>query len=157
MLPELTPAVERAVAGARELARAVGAADVQPSHLLHGLLAEDEGRAATLLRGAGVDPAAARAALADLPPVTKGLPIGPLLDAARELSGELYLERTVASDALLLVLLREEPELRRLLESLGLTSAALEAPIAALRKPPIRLEEPLHLLEPTEQIDTARV
>jgi thiamine-phosphate pyrophosphorylase len=157
MLPELTPAVERALADARKLA---GAADVQPSHLLHGLLAEEEGRAATLLRGAGVEPTAARTALADLAARATGAAgrgIASLVDAARELSGELYLERTVASDALLLVLLREEPELRRLLESLGLTFAALEAPIAALRKPPIQLEEPLHLLEPAEQIDTARV
>jgi thiamine-phosphate pyrophosphorylase len=157
MLPELTPAVERAVAAARDLARA---AEVRPPHLLHGLLAEEEGRAATLLLGAGVDPAAARALLADLAsrgPNSPGRDIAPLVEMARELSGELYLERTVASDALLLVLLREEPDLRRALESLGLDFARLEAPFAALRKPPIRPDEPLHLLEPTEHIDTARV
>jgi thiamine-phosphate pyrophosphorylase len=157
MLPELTPAVERAVAAARELA---GAADVRTIHLLHGLLAEEEGRAATLLRGAGADPTAARARLAELAarePPAPGRGIAPLLEVARELSGELYLERTVASDALLLVLLREEADLRRALEPLGLDFARLEAPVVAQRKPPIRLEEPLHLPEPTEQIDTARV
>ncbi len=160
MLPELTPAVERAVTAARELARAVGAADVQSLHLLHGLLAEEEGRAATLLLGAGVDPVAARTLLADLASrelAGAGQDIGALLEEARELSGELYLERIVASDALLLVLLRTEPELRRSLETLGLDFVQLEAPLAALRKPPIQLDEPLHLLEPTEQIDTARV
>jgi thiamine-phosphate pyrophosphorylase len=160
MLPELTPAVERAVEVARVLARQVGAADVQPLHLLHGLLAEEEGRAATLLRSAGADPAAARAVLADHAaqhPAAAGRDIGPILEAARELAGELYLERTVSGDALLLVLLREEVELRRALEALGLVFARLEAAILAQRPPPITLDEPLHLAEPTEQIDAARV
>ena len=49
----------------------------------------------------------------------------PLLEQARELSGELYLERTVTSDALLLVLLREEADLRRSLEALGLEPQGL--------------------------------
>jgi thiamine-phosphate pyrophosphorylase len=160
MLPELTPAVDRALSEARELARSVGAPDVQPLHVLHALLTEDEGRAATLLRDAGADPSAARAALADLAARQSGAAgrgVGPLIAEARELAGELYLERTVTSDALLLVLLREEAELRGLLETLGLVFARLEAPLLAQRKPPIRPDEPLHLTEPTEQIDTARV
>ena len=85
---------------------------MRPLHLLHGLLAEEEGRAATLLLGAGVDPVAARTLLADLAARESGVAgrdLAPLLEQARELSGELYLERTVASDALLLVLLREGP------------------------------------------------
>ena len=171
MLPDLTPAVERALDAARELARAVGALDVQPLHLLHGLLAEDEGRAATLLSDGGVDAAAARTALRDLAisrqtvvgssSQTKSLPLRQSLEAifpqARELAGELYLERTIPSDALLLVLLREEADLRRSLEALGLDFLRLESAVLALRKPPIQLDEPLHLVEPAEQIDTARI
>jgi thiamine-phosphate pyrophosphorylase len=160
MLPELTPAVERALEAARALARALGAADVQPAHLLHGLLTEEEGRAAALLRDAGIDPVAARTALADIVgrhPAAAGPGVRPSLEQARELAGELYLERTVTSDALLLALLRQEPELRQSLEALGLAFARLEESLLALRKPPIRLEEPLLLSEPTEQIDTARV
>ncbi|HEX5272060.1 MAG TPA: Clp protease N-terminal domain-containing protein, partial [Gemmataceae bacterium] len=120
MLPELSPAVERAVAAARDLA---GGAEVRPPHLLYGLLAEEEGRAATLLLGAGVDPAAARALLADLAarePAAPGRGIGPLMNLARDLSAELYVERIVTSDALVLALLREEAELRRALEAIGL-------------------------------------
>jgi thiamine-phosphate pyrophosphorylase len=160
MSPELTPAVDRAFAAARDLAREVGAPNVQPLHLLHALLAEEEGRAATLLREAGADPAAARAALADLarrPAPSAGRGVTDLLEPARELAGELYLERTVTGDALLLVLLREEPSLRQSLAALGLNFASLEATLLALRKPPIQLDEPLHLVEPTEQIDTARI
>ncbi len=160
MLPDLTPAVERALAAARDLARSAGAADVHPLHLLHGLLAEEEGRAATLLRDAGADPIAARAVLADLaarPAGPAGRDLAPLLEQARELSRELYLERTIASDALLFVLLRDEPELRRPLEALGLVFARLESAVLTLRKPPIRLDEPLQLVEPAEEIDAARV
>src|SRR5438876_991544 len=101
MLPELSPAVERALEAAHVLARKVGARDVQPLHLLHGLLAEEEGRAATLLREAGANPAAARAALADLAarhPTAAGRDLAPLLELARDLAGELYLERTVTGD-----------------------------------------------------------
>jgi thiamine-phosphate pyrophosphorylase len=160
MLPDLTPAVERAVAAARELAQATGAREVQPLHLLHGLLAEEEGRAATLLREAGADPVAAHTMLADLaarPAGETSRHIGPLLEEARELAGELYLERTVASDALLLILLREDPELRRSLEALGMAFARLESAVLALRKPLIQLDEPLRLVEPAEQVDTSRV
>ena len=42
---------------------------------------------------------------------------------SRDLSAELYLERIVASDALLLAVLREEADLRRALEALGLDFA----------------------------------
>ena len=62
MLPELSPAVERALEAARVLARQLGAPDVRPPHLLHGLLAEEEGRAATLLRDAGATRARSSAA-----------------------------------------------------------------------------------------------
>jgi thiamine-phosphate pyrophosphorylase len=157
MLPELSPAVERALQAARTL----GAPTVQPVHLLHGLLAEEEGRAATLLREAGVDPAAARTALADLagqPKVmTAGPPLATLLELAREQAAEFYLERIVTGDALLLVLLRQEPALRQALEALGMVFARLEASLGALRQPPIQPDEPLELVEVTEQIDAARI
>src|SRR5262245_3179527 len=66
MPPELTPALERALAAARGWARRLGADDVRPPHLLLGLLEEGEGRAASLLRAAGIDPIATRDALAGL-------------------------------------------------------------------------------------------
>src|SRR2546429_10006456 len=61
---ELTPAVARAFQAAQVWARRQGALVVQPEHLLHGLLEEEEGRAAALLAAAGLDAATARAALA---------------------------------------------------------------------------------------------
>src|SRR5947209_16764060 len=55
MLPEMTPAVERALGAAREWAGRLGQAAVGPAHVLAGLLEEEEGRATTLLLAAGVD------------------------------------------------------------------------------------------------------
>src|SRR5581483_6292036 len=49
MAAEQTPAVARALAAARRVAAAAGAGAVTPRHLLHGLLAEPEGRAAVWL------------------------------------------------------------------------------------------------------------
>src|SRR5262245_33106484 len=55
MLPELTPAVSRALDLARALAVREGAAALRPVHLFHGLLAEREGRAGALATAGGLD------------------------------------------------------------------------------------------------------
>ena len=54
-MPAVTPAVARAVERAQQRAGCESAAELQPSHLLHGLLAETEGRAADLLCRSGID------------------------------------------------------------------------------------------------------
>src|SRR6516162_3383255 len=61
MLPDLTPAVARALESAQVRARLLGAAEVLPLHLLHGLLEEEEGRAASLARAAGLNTTVHRA------------------------------------------------------------------------------------------------
>ena len=55
MFPEVTPAVARAVESAARFARAAGAADIEPLHVFHGLLVEEEGRAFLAATGAGLD------------------------------------------------------------------------------------------------------
>src|SRR5262245_17154457 len=80
MVPEMTPAVERALAAAREWASRLGEAEVGPAHLLAGLLEEEEGRATALLQAAGVDVPALRRALAagaaaEAPPAATPLPL----------------------------------------------------------------------------------
>src|SRR5437868_5359627 len=117
MLPDLTPAVARALDAAQHQAVRLGAAAVQPEHLLHGLLAEEEGRAAVLLAGAGLDVAAARqrlagrAALAAAHPAEVPLPLSPqthaVLRHARQLAGALSADRTLASDQVVVALLGE--------------------------------------------------
>src|SRR5262245_61386161 len=54
MPAELTPAVLRALEVARQRAHRLGAAEVAPIHLLHGLLAEEEGRSSLLLSRHGL-------------------------------------------------------------------------------------------------------
>jgi thiamine-phosphate pyrophosphorylase len=160
---EWTPAVTRAFQAAQQEARCRGAADVGPEHLLHGLLAEEEGRAAILLADGGTDLARLRQALADRPaagppsPAEAALPFGPgtrsALDAARELAHD----RDVGSDAVLLALLRADAGLRDLLASCGLAFPRLEAAVVAAAGPAPELDEPLALLEPTERVDLARI
>src|SRR5439155_17634841 len=57
---EHTPALTFALHRAAGYARRAGAASVTPLHLLLGLLGEEEGQAAGLLSGSGVDRASAR-------------------------------------------------------------------------------------------------
>jgi thiamine-phosphate pyrophosphorylase len=165
---ELTPAVARAFQAAQVWARRQGALVVQPEHLLHGLLQEEEGRAATLLTAAGLDAASARAALAETdraltsPHAAEApLPHSPesqsVLATARELAGDLSPDSTVPSEAVLLALLREDTRLRRRLEGLGLDFGRLEGQFAAAQGPPLTLDEPLCLSDPVEEIDTARI
>jgi thiamine-phosphate pyrophosphorylase len=167
MLPDMTPAVARALEAAQRWASGLGAHDVQPAHLLCGLLEEEEGRAALLLASAGLDLAAVRRSFspdgkeASSPSgTTTPLPLGPRSEAvlaqAHCLASELT-ARTVGSESLLLALLRTDESLRQLLEALGLAFARLEAAVLALQGPPLQLDEPLCLAEPTEQIDTARI
>jgi thiamine-phosphate pyrophosphorylase len=154
MLPDMTPAVERALEAAQRWARRLGAADVQPLHLLQGLLDEEEGRAAALLRHAGLDPVMARDALGfgALAGPTQGpaspLPLHPsthgTFRAARRLAEQLC-ESAIASEALLLALLRRDEAARQVLEGLGFALARLEAAVVPPAGPPIALDEPLDL------------
>jgi thiamine-phosphate pyrophosphorylase len=165
MLPELTPAVARAVEAAQLRASRLGLAEVLPVHLLHTLLAEEENRACSLAVAAGLDAAAFRnsCTVPDAPPpaTAPSLPLHPrarsaLFDAwelARELSGE----SAVASEALLLALLRTEESLTAELASLGLRVADLDSAILGQRQAPPELEETLDLGGLSERMDAARL
>jgi thiamine-phosphate pyrophosphorylase len=164
MFEPYTPAAARALEAAPELARRAGAELIEPLHLLLGLLQEEEGRVARLLGGAGLAPADAVRALSpagDVPspsgtPHYSGL-TELTLAAGRDLAYELTNEPTVASEHLLLAVLRTDEALRRSLEGLGLAFARLEEEVLATRAPPLHLDEPLQLVETTDQIDTARI
>jgi thiamine-phosphate pyrophosphorylase len=164
MLPPLTPAVDRAIASARRYARGRSVAEVLPVHLLMGLLEEEEGQASSLTAAAGlareqlegwyVPPSATTGSAAEVP--LAGL-TQQLLREARVLAAELTGESTVSSEAVLLAVLRGDAAARAVLEGRGLSLARLEALMQAQRLPAPMLESPLHLVEPTEWIDTARI
>jgi thiamine-phosphate pyrophosphorylase len=165
MLPELTPAVARALEWAQRYAEHLGMAEVLPLYLLHALLAEEEGRAAALAEAAGLDAAAFRASLgvpAPLPATpAPPVPLHPrsrsALFAARELAREVSGESEVVSEALLLALFRADETLSAELAPFGLRLADLEESILSQRQPPPKLEEPLRLADVTERMDTARI
>jgi thiamine-phosphate pyrophosphorylase len=154
--------VARAVEAARRYARGAGTAAVGPLHLFQGLLEEEEGRAAVLATGAGLDLGACRAAFG--PPADTGGEALPFdagaveaLAQARELAWEMTGETTVVSEALLLAVVRGDAAVRARLEEMGLRVAQLEADLLARRPEPPRLDEPLSLADVTERIDTARI
>lgn len=165
MLPELTPAVVRALQWAQRRAGQVGVAEVPPLYLLHALLAEEEGRATELVQAAGLDAPAFRAsfAVADISP-SEPVPEASLhprahsaFFAARELARELSGESIVTSEALLLALLRADEALPAELASFGLRRDDLEQHLLSQRLPPPKLEESLRLPDTTEHMDTARL
>jgi thiamine-phosphate pyrophosphorylase len=163
MLPELTPAVARALEAAQLQAAGLGLAEVLPLHILHGLLAEEEGRAWSLAMDAGLDMAALRAGIvpSERPAELPSLPLHPrarsALFAARRLALESSGDATIVSEALLLALLRADEPLAAELESLGLRMTDMEASILSARPSPPQMEEPLQLSETTERMDAARV
>jgi thiamine-phosphate pyrophosphorylase len=162
MLPDLTPAVARALEAAGPYARAAGSEVVRPIDLLSALLEEEEGRAAVLAVAAGLEDDRRRATLprrdaANRVALSRAPHTEAILARASELALDLTGERTVAGDSLLLALLREDSTSRTALEALGLDFARLEASVLAQRTPTPTLEEPLHLEDATERIDAARV
>ncbi len=163
MIEPYTPAAERALEGARDWARRQGSPAVEPLHILLALLQEEDGRAALLFTTAGLPPAEALARLGTAAAAGEGSPpaFSPLAErairSARILAREVFCERTVASEHLLLALLREDVALRRSVEALGLAFDRLEAEVLATQGPPIQLDEPLDLREPSEEMDVARI
>ncbi|HEY1859813.1 MAG TPA: thiamine phosphate synthase [Gemmataceae bacterium] len=157
---EWTPAVARALTLAGQYAFHAETAEVLPFHVLMGLLQEEESKAVLLLTDAGM--ALDRVRQSAPPPVDQlALPLSATTEStlvhALQLAREMEGESVVSSTALLLALLRGEENLRRTLENHGLDFARLEQDIDAAQEPPLELDEPLHLTEPTERIDTARV
>lgn len=163
MLPDHTPAVARAFQAAQQHAHARSAV-VEPVHLLAGLLDEDEGQAALRLSQLGVSLPGVRLAMgkADLSalPAQSPLPLSAASEKAfvlaRQRAADAGAEPMVTSEQLLLALLRVDDDLVKRLESHGLDRARLEAEWTTAAAA-VRLDEPLDLASPTEQVDAARI
>jgi thiamine-phosphate pyrophosphorylase len=127
-------------------------------------LEEEEGRAATLLVQAGIALAEVKQALstqtvklACSPVVGADGDLAEVFQSAAELAVDLSGERIIASEHLLICLLRSDEGLRRQLEEWGLHWTRLESTVVAGGVAPLRPEEPLELVDLTEQMDTARI
>src|SRR5579871_4820057 len=165
MLPELTPAVARALEWAQRHAHALGVTEILPLYLLHALLAEEEGRAAALAVAAGLDLTSYQASLS-LPEISTSdlaptLPLHPKTQTAfltaRRLARELSGENTVVSEALLLALLQTDEHSAAELASFRLNLRNLEQNILADRPPQPQVTEPPRLADVTERMDLTRI
>jgi thiamine-phosphate pyrophosphorylase len=163
---DFTAAASRALEAARLYAGRVDAGQVQPLHLLQGLLEEEEGLAAKLLAGAGVKVAILRHNLncslsAESEPTSEGLTLSSEVEAivsqARFLTRDVGGEQAVSGTMLLMSLVRREPSLKQFLETHGLDTARLEREFHATQGPPLKLDEELSLEPPRDQIEAARI
>jgi thiamine-phosphate pyrophosphorylase len=135
MIPEMTPAVERALDYGRRLAGVAGAEEVRPEDWLHGLFAEEEGRAAAAAVAAGLDWRAYLAARPTPPACDAafgGLSLHratrtALREAAAWARHEVSVDASVAGDFLLVELLHADGGLRDRMAALGLDVRRLEA------------------------------
>jgi thiamine-phosphate pyrophosphorylase len=161
---EYSPALQLAFDRARQVAAADRAADIAPRHLLRGLLAEDEGMAAMVLARHGTDWPRLQAHLG-LPMLLDSSPppelplhasLRVVMLQARDLAIHHGEEGSIVTDHVLLALLSVFDSLRKELETFGLDFQGLRQSIVG-EAPPLVLEEPLNLQEPTEEADAARI
>jgi thiamine-phosphate pyrophosphorylase len=162
MLPEMTPAVLRALEAAGRYSQALGEPEIGPLPLVVALLEEEEGQAAALARAAGMDLSALPRPSAFVPDVKT--PVPPLsvrlqdgLWEARAVARELNGEPMVTTVAVYLFLIQTDEAVRQTLTEHGLDCARLEAYLQQRRVPPPTLDEPLDLEDRTERVDLHRI
>jgi thiamine-phosphate pyrophosphorylase len=158
MAHDLSPAVERAREAALAAARAAGADAVRLADWLLGLVADDEGKPATLLRRTEVDPAGLPNGL-----VGVGHPApsdAVIFAAAREKAVALRGDPTLTTEFVLLAVLDADPAFRQAVEELGVRVNQLEQLLDQFRPPEPVSEGPgpaFVVAEPAERTDAARV
>jgi thiamine-phosphate pyrophosphorylase len=165
LLPEMTSGTRQALLASIAWQEAMQASELFPTQVLLGLLNEDEGITASLLRGHGItldtvlEKEQISARVTEVPfelPVVLPALLTKLLYDARMLALESTGDSQVQSDHLLQALLSASPELQSLLEQMGFTyetyrSAAQPASL------PITLDEPLKIVDTFENQSLARI
>jgi thiamine-phosphate pyrophosphorylase len=170
MIPDLTPAVWRALAQARWLANQL---NVPPAahHLLCALCAEPEGRVASLLADFGIIGEHLCVELLEQnsppqfppPPIVDETQVTNLaqgfyriLRTARRIALECSGEATVATEHVLVALAQTDERCRSCLEKLGLPLERLEARMQP-EPGPLQMDEPLSFETPMETQSLARI
>jgi thiamine-phosphate pyrophosphorylase len=161
---EFSPALQIAFDRARQFAARAQCAEVEPGHLLCGLLAEEEGKPTALLVQAGTDlprllihiglPAALPETAATDIPLTNALRA--VMTHARELASLHGDEGTISTDHVLLALVTKSDAIASELAAFGFDRDRLHAEIVGASAPLV-IDEELVLAEPVEEFDTARI
>jgi hypothetical protein len=148
MLSRFTPRTTKALEDATRLAQELGHVEVHTDDLLLGLLESSESVAALVVRGAGLDPAAARTAVLAARPGEDGpIPPPPFGGVASEIVAASVKEALAlghnyvgTEHVLLSISSTDEEPTRSLLSEAGLTHAEIKAQVvkllAGLAQPP---------------------
>lgn len=160
---DFTAAADRAMQRAMALALSARADVVGAVDLFCALIAENEGRAATLLDAAGLGPLRAGelfpSAIVE-PSLVGELPLAEamhdVLAHARELARIHGAEGSIGSEHLLLAVLEADSKLLTILTEAGLDWQALRDKIAPVGEA-LHLDEALDFTSPAEAIDLARI
>ena len=149
MSHQTSPGVDRALIAARHAARLSGSAQVHLVHYLLGLLQEEDGRPGSLLERLGHTREHAIERLKDDLGRLAAVPESRLLDMAREWSLSRRADPTLMTDALLIAVLRADPDLWRGLEPFETLADRVEAilgvepsPMAGPDEPPVSFDTP---------------
>ena len=139
---KFTVKAREALAESQRIAGRMGNPDIRPSHLLLALLDQDKGVVPNVLRRVGADPNALKQAAAK---VVEGLPkvaggtkanVGRQLDklvAEAEKLGRQYKDTHIASEMLLMGMVRAKSDARQLLMDQGVTEDRLASAIEPIR------------------------
>ncbi len=132
---QMSPGVERAVAGAQVWADRLGSEVVSLAHFVLALLDEEEGRSAVLLEHVGVNVPTTRDRLAQAqgPPAP---PVTVLYTAARNWSIAYRYDPEFLTDAFLLAVLRADAGFRATATALGFAPEVLERALGIRREEP---------------------
>ncbi len=161
---EPTPALDFAMRRAAAVARQNERTAIEPAHLLHGLLAEEEGKPFTYLLQAGIAEPVLRSTFpiislenASLENLAISRSVRAIFAAAEQLALVHSDEGTIQTDQVLFALLEQENRLRENLVEMGLRMDQLEQLIAT--HVPIRVvEEPPDLHDDdSDQLAVARL
>lgn len=160
---EYSPALQSAHDRARYFAQRDAADAVTPRNVLCAMLEEVEGKASTLLVHAGADLQVVRerfglpASFDAAPPeLEMHLSMRSVLALARELASIHGDEGSIATDHFLLAILEVDESIRDELAACGMDYGRLQKTIVG-DTPPLAMDEPLLLQEPTEELNIARI
>ena len=157
---EYTPGLTRALSRAAAWASSARQSEILADHLMSALVEDEEGQPSTLLVRAGLERRHFVSTSSQPPDVADKLPLAgsvrEILREAQRLAMERMEESTLASDQVLLAILKRNQDLRDRLIQLGLNFARLEEAIAP---PPlvISLGETTRPLAKPVDVDAARI